>query len=167
MDAANAVGTCLGVVLGVGAFALAYWQLRRTTSALESANAAVGRTERQLAFQQLLMHLPQLQAIEQDLDRAVAVGERGAAATLLIRWRQLAAETRGLLGRSSVEAHAMDAALTASILASATATAALVNPRRPTVRSSTEDARAAVTIAATLASELIGQLRAYSGGDHE
>jgi hypothetical protein len=87
-----------GAILSVIGVAVALWQLRKTARAATAAKEATERTERRLALNQILIIVPQLLTIEQDLEAAANDGDVKAVIRYLYRWRGMANELRGLLG---------------------------------------------------------------------
>jgi len=80
-----------GLVVSVGGFWIAIAQIRKTTGAVNAASAAIQKTERHLALNQLLVLIPQLLQIEADLEVAVGAAEADAVGRLI---RALAARRR-------------------------------------------------------------------------
>jgi len=94
----------VGVALTVVGFGLAYWQINearkqtaRLATATEAANLASERTARTLAQNQILVLIPDMERVLQDIHRAVGSDEAQATVQLLHHWRGVGIKLRGLL----------------------------------------------------------------------
>lgn len=104
------VATWIGLVFTVVAFGvalyalkLAFEQLDRTQTAVESAQLAEQEALKESALRQILLLLPSMAEIENSL--RAAVGEKSVSATEreLANWRQRGSELQGMLkGRADV-----------------------------------------------------------------
>jgi hypothetical protein len=99
----NAFGSWLGLVVSVGGFWIAIVQIRKTRTAAEAAALAVTETEARVARNTLLAVVPQFLQLEIDLGSALGSGRYEDAATVLVRWRHLAAQLRGLVERAQLD----------------------------------------------------------------
>jgi hypothetical protein len=111
--------------------------------------SAVNATERFLGGQQALRLLPELRAIEAELDRCVATGRKDDAIEQLLRWRTTANRLQGLLlippevsmlrrftswvkrSRTAVPNAGLIEELKASVALASTAKTALVQVKEP------------------------------------
>ncbi|MGH2607640.1 MAG: hypothetical protein ACRDHF_01010 [Tepidiformaceae bacterium] len=159
----NAVGTWLGLGVSVGGFAIAIVEIRRTRSAAESARAAVVETEARVARNTLLVVVPQLLQLEVDLGSALAASRYEDAATVLVRWRHLAAQVMGLLARANAaNAELLSDQLTVAIPLAASAERSLLQRRRPGAFA-VREARRSIGDAAAAAGAVMGALQSYTG----
>ncbi|MFN0095505.1 MAG: hypothetical protein ACKVVT_12120 [Dehalococcoidia bacterium] len=79
-----------GLLLGVAGILFAWWQLRKTRTAVEAATAAIRATTGRVARTEFLTTLIELQEAERDVDRALALGDRPALGEAIRTWRQVA-----------------------------------------------------------------------------
>ncbi|WP_433535359.1 hypothetical protein ACQPZK_25405 [Micromonospora sp. CA-249363] len=91
-------------LLSVVGFPLALWglwltwkQARDAADSAKAATAAVKRTQRQLRANQLLVLIPQLRWIANELDASILAEETALAKKYLDNWRFHASNVRGIL----------------------------------------------------------------------
>lgn len=140
-------------------FGLAIAQLHRTRRAVDAANSAIGRTQRQLAVHQALLIIPQLQKLEGDIDLAVVSESREVAIRHLAEWRRLASDVCGLVnGRVSDEGVRT---IQQSAVAAGEAKSLLLSPSNDLL-DNTDHARSRIAGACEVLGALAGELKAYS-----
>lgn len=84
------------LLVTTGGFTLAFWQLRRVQTAAGASEAATQRALDALAMRQVLVLIAEQERLEDELNRAVASGERAECSRVLMRWRRGANELSGL-----------------------------------------------------------------------
>lgn len=169
MEVANAVGTWLGLALTVAGFGLAYWQLRKATSAIEATRAATAATERRVATNRLQDLLLRLTLIRWGLESAVDHDDPEATKQQLREWIEFASQVSPALAGAAVPSSADELRhfinrLRESISHANTTRAKLGTV--PPVAAKTVRVRAAVAVAADLANEIKTAMAMYTGADH-
>jgi hypothetical protein len=158
VDAAGAWASLVGLVVSVFGFAFAFRQLSRTKKAAEAAETAIKSSQHTFANNQILTLIPQLQALEQDIDLAANQNHRELALRLLNRWRQGACELRALLP-DGVPSE-LTVALQTAILQCARVKQPLLSEEHTTA-DATKVTRSAIARAIDHLSELASQLRTF------
>lgn len=79
-------------------FAVTLYQLRRTRKIAEATKDTVVAATGRVRYNQLLVLIPQLQSLESELDSALREIDPRVAERALVRWKQLASQTAGILG---------------------------------------------------------------------
>lgn len=148
----------VGIASVVG-LALAIWQLHRTRKAVDAANSAIRRTQKQLAIHQALVVIPQLQKLEGDIDLAVISQSREVAIRHLAEWRRLASDVCGLVGEQASETCVRT--VQQSAIAAGEAKSLLLNPTNDLL-ANTDHARSHIAAACEALGALAGELKAYS-----
>lgn len=95
--------TYTAIPLQLGGFWIAIWQIRKTRSSVESARRAAVFTQDSIARNNLLLQIPQLQRLEQQLQFAIKSNMADLAVNHLDSWRYHASMLRGLLEQVSNE----------------------------------------------------------------
>lgn len=149
----------IGAIAGVVAVVVALWQVARTQRALAAAAAARKATLSSLASNQLLALIPQLQAIDLELEAAVIASNLAEARERLVRWWNTAAEVQGLLSRRQEAEEVRDKVEEARFIVER-ARDRLVQPV-PDLAEATEPARRGISNAQSALTVYLGQLRAY------
>jgi hypothetical protein len=158
----NAVGSWLGLVVSIAGFWIAIVQIRKTRKAAEAAALAVAETETRVARNTLLAVVPQFLQLEIDLGAALGSNRFEDAVTVLVRWRHLAAQIRGLVERSDIEEAALGQILWIAIPLVSAAERSLLRSRGPSA-AAVRQARQAIGDASAAAGALIGRLQTYTG----
>lgn len=117
-----------GLVVGIAGFGVTIYQVVEARKAAQDAvgiaratQQAVERTERLRALLELMAVVPNMQRFERDLGQAVRNKNRTAVENHLQDWRNLAAETRGLLEKQTFDSSSFEARLHESSSAAAQA----------------------------------------------
>lgn len=131
---------------------------------MAATERAVKRTEERIGSNALLSIVPQLVQIDADLSAALAGDRTEQAAQMLTRWRNLAAQLRGLASRVAPDAEALLAYLVDATALAAIAEQALTEGR-PGTTASVRRARAAVANATGEAAFFTAGLQLYTGED--
>ncbi|MXZ62546.1 MAG: hypothetical protein F4Y98_02825 [Chloroflexi bacterium] len=152
----------VSLLITIGGFAFAIWQLHRTHSAATAATKAVQSAERRLASNHLLVLVTQLQNIESTLEAGVLVEDRNGVVRSLSDWRRTAVELRGLLSSRPTVPDELVEALGRSVDASLQAKLSMTDSKH-SLADATIEARPAMSKAADLAGELAGKIKANSG----
>lgn len=154
-----------GVVVGVVGFGLAIWQIVLAKKAVDRAitvgtaiSDAVGRTEGLASALELMRSVPRLQAIERDLSVAAHDDNKAAASNHLQDWRNLAAETRGLLREQNYETTGLEGRLQESCTLAAEA---MRNMPGADVAGVTKSAMTTIAAATEEAAVLMGRIKAH------
>lgn len=87
----------LGVVLTAAGFLAAWIQLRRTATAQEESNELLGKVQGRILSNELLLVIPALHTLEDDIHRQVAAGERELLVRSLVAYSKSASETSAAL----------------------------------------------------------------------
>jgi hypothetical protein len=124
--------------------------------AAEAAGAAVERTQRQLRANQMLVLIPQLRWISQELDAAIASDSRDLVRRHLDSWRWQAGHVNGLLSEESPSPRKILRSLQDSVALATEATTTLLKEGKP-VLDSCELARDAIGTACNLLTVFVGQ----------
>lgn len=160
MDTATVL-SLIGLLVAIAGLAVALYQLDRTSTAVEAAEKAAVRTEREAALRSLLSLLPTLEQSEFALDAAVSANEFAVARRELASWRARAADVKGLLsGRVDVQEE-IRVNLDASITQAATAKSRLFDEKVDIV-AATDRARREIAICVQELTEMAGRLKAYA-----
>jgi hypothetical protein len=153
-------------VLGIAGLIAAFLQVLRTKKAVVAAQEAIERTENHLALNQVLVLLPQIQKLEDDLDAAVNGGSREAVLRHLGQWRMLAMEAYGLIHQQDYADDAHAEQLRQSAISAAAAKSQLVGTQKDLV-AATRSVRREIATASEYAGTLSGSLKTYSRTRHE
>ena len=89
----------IGLIVTFVGFWIAIVQIRKTKSAAEAAARAAKVGSVRIRYNQLLMVVPQMQNLELEIDSAIQQSDSYAVERALLRWRQLAASSHGILGQ--------------------------------------------------------------------
>jgi hypothetical protein len=140
-------------------FGATIWQTTKARNAAEAARDAAKAAQSSISRNSLLMLIPQLQRVEDELERAVQIESAELAITWLSSWRWQAGQVRGFLGRSSAENKRILRALQSSISMAAQVKSAIIDGSPDDLASITRSARKAI---ADVTNE-IGALAATQG----
>lgn len=125
LDAVNGVTAIPFAVVGFG---VTFWQLRKTKDAANAASDAARRAQRQISRGNILMLLPQIQRIEDELERAIQLDQVQLAISWLATWRWQAGQLRGLLPNENNQRRRLHRSLQASISVAAETKIRLLDP---------------------------------------
>ena len=147
-----------GLVVSVFGFGIAIWQLNRTANATEATAAQIGLTLHRMNVNHLLVLLPQLRMIENDLDEASIADDRRLAKRTLVSYAQTASQVASLLEVAESESDAdFVKRLRSSARLASLAKAALVSSSRGTVKSVTRELSTEIGEISGLAAGAIAQ----------
>lgn len=157
----------VGLAVSVGGFWITLEQLRLTkieaakaTSAAESAATAAQKTAKALAQSQLLMLVPSLQKLVEEMDAAVAGGSSADTVIVMNRWHTVGAEIYGLVGDDDAQAKLR------SVLSKSFSELVKAKDQLGTTTDlggATKDARLAIYKATEQVTVLSGQIRSRAG----
>lgn len=99
----NLVIGVLGILLTIVGFWIAIVQIRKTRTAAEAARDAAAHGTNRIRYNQLIILVPQLQNLEGEMDAVVRQNDLFAAERVLVRWRQVATQTSGILREMGAE----------------------------------------------------------------
>jgi hypothetical protein len=128
---------------------------RQAKVAAEAASSAMDRTQRQLRANQMLVLIPQLRWLAQELDTAIVAEDGAMTRRHLDGWRWQAGQVSGLLLEAKAERRILRA-LQESVALATEATNSLLKNQRP-VLDSCEQARRSIGVACNLLTVFIGQ----------
>lgn len=97
LDLMGHVADVSAVPVALAGFGITYYQIRKTREAAEAAEGAARNSQAAIGRSNLLVLIPQLQRVEEDLDRAVRDGSEQVVISSLQAWRWQAGQVRGLL----------------------------------------------------------------------
>src|SRR6266571_3879160 len=119
-------------------FGITFWQLSKTRRAAELARDAARLAQSDISRGSLLILIPQLQRVEEELERAVRIDSADMVLSWLGNWRWQAGQARGLLAIASPGNRGILKALQSSLAAAAIVRSHLID-------SSDDDSLAAMT----------------------
>lgn len=111
------VNLWLAFPVTLAGFALAFWQLRRTATAANTAATTAINTAKALSGNLLVLIIHQLSNVEREIDRAVDNGERTVVLEYLRQWKFQAGQLRSLVQNHSDDERELERAIQASIVA--------------------------------------------------
>jgi hypothetical protein len=132
-----------GLGVSVVGFSLTIWQLVRTANATRATAATIDKATRRMGVNHLLVLLPQLRMVENDLDAAIADNDPKLAARSLVSFSYTANQVASLLeGQDDFDLKFVEL-LRGSAHAASSAKSVLVTgtsrPVRTVVKSAVED----------------------------
>lgn len=152
----------VGVLITVAGFTITIWQILRTARASEATRKAVQSTEARMALNHILVVIPQLRILEQDLDRAIEDGDRLAAMRALGSYSYVVSEVSGLLGEQDVMDAETVERLKSSAVAAGQAKSRLLDSANTMPKSATREFRQDLAEVATALNALVGRYRLQS-----
>jgi hypothetical protein len=141
--------TITAIPLAIIGFGFTLWQVRKTRKAAEAARDAAGLAQRGIGRGNLLVLIPQLQRVEDELERAIHSGHQELALTWIGTWRWQAGQLRGLIQVTAPTNRKMLKAIQTSMVAASDAKASLVSEKTIDLAAETKgvmSAIAAVTV---------------------
>lgn len=118
----------LGLVLALLGIYMAYAQAKKATSAADAARQAVEQTQRQLRANQLLVLVPQLRWISNELETSIVDDDKVLAGRTFHNWRWAAGHVHGILTAANPDEKKLIQALQASVGLAFAATTSLLDP---------------------------------------
>ncbi|GHJ10925.1 hypothetical protein TPA0907_52920 [Micromonospora humidisoli] len=97
LDLIGHVADISAVPIAIIGFGVTYNQVKKTRKAAEAAESAARNSQTAIGRSSLLGLIPQLQRVEEELDRAIRSGSEPVVASSLQSWRWQAGQVRGLL----------------------------------------------------------------------
>lgn len=91
------INTYTAIPLQVGGFGIAIWQIKKARNSADSARQAIISTQDAIARNNLLLLIPQLRRLEQQLQSAIKGDHRDLVGSHLDDWRYHASTLRGVL----------------------------------------------------------------------
>ena len=132
-------------------------QATAARTAADAASSAIDRTQRQLRSNQMLVLIPQLRWVAQEMDAAIESGDKGMTRRHLDSWRYQAGHVNGLLLDDSAVTRKVLKAIQDSVALATEATTTLLREDKKTVLESCEQARHAIGHACNLLNVFVGQ----------
>ncbi|MFI7447896.1 hypothetical protein ACIBQX_10400 [Nonomuraea sp. NPDC049714] len=126
-DIVEQVANYSAIPLALLGFSFTLWQLLKTRRAAEAARDAARAAQQSIARNSLLMLIPQLQRIEEELDRAVHVSSLELTMAWLTSWRWQAGQVRGYLSVVSVTDKKVMKVLQSSVMKASVAKTDLID----------------------------------------
>lgn len=158
-DAVTLAAAYTAIPFALIGFGITIRQASKAKTAAEAARDAAKMTQSALARNSLLVLIPQLQRVEEELERAVQTDSADLIITWLSNWRWQAGQVRGLLSKSSSENRKILKSLQSSIAISAKAKSDIIDGTVEELAISTKAVRDAI---AEVTNEL-GALAALQG----
>ena len=121
-----------GVPLAFIGLYLTWRQARDAVSSAEAASAAVGKTERRIRLNLLMVQIPQLTSVRPDLENAIDGGDSNLARLHLNSWSSQAANIRGIIALADPEQTLIPRQLQQSMVLARTAGTVLLQKTVPT-----------------------------------
>ncbi|MFC8454607.1 hypothetical protein [Kitasatospora sp. NPDC057223] len=125
-DLVDHVATITSIPFAVIGFAITIWQTWKARTAAEKAQEAAEVMRDRITRSSLVMLIPQLTRVEDEIDRAVSDGNVRLAISWINTWRWQAGQVKGLLQAAQADDPKIMKALQASIVASGEAKNALL-----------------------------------------
>lgn len=147
------------IPLALIGFGLTLWQLAKTKRAAEAAQESARSAQVAISRNHLLILIPQLQRIEEELERSVRANSIELTLSWLANWRWQAGQLRGFLLASSYDDEKTMRALQSSIAKAAVARKAIIDSKHGDLLKATRPARDAIAV---VTNEL-GMLAAHQG----
>lgn len=151
------LATLVGLYLTWGQARDAKLQAAAAKTAADAASGAMDRAQRQLRSNQILVLIPQLRWVAQELDAAIEAGDRGMTRRHLDSWRNQAGHINGVLLDDSAAKRKILKAIQDSVALATEATANLLREEKKTVLQSCEQARDASGNACNMLNVFVGQ----------
>jgi hypothetical protein len=136
------------IPFALAGFGFTIWQIVKTRTAAESALDAARSAQHSIVRNSLLMLIPQLQRVEEELERAVRTQSEDSVVTWLSSWRWQAGQVRGFLAEASPHNKQVLSALQSSIAMAAQVKSAIIDgplEDLPIITKAARDAIADVT----------------------
>ncbi|WP_326561968.1 hypothetical protein [Micromonospora sp. NBC_01796] len=102
LDVAGHIADLSALPIAAVGFGLTLWQLRKTRKAAEAARDAAHTAQAAISRSNVLVLIPQLQRIEEELERAVLSKSKTLVRSHLQSWRWQAGQMKGLLKAGSL-----------------------------------------------------------------
>lgn len=152
----------VSLVVTIGGFAVAITQIRRGIRASEAAERAATTTADRIAANQLLGLVPQLQLLESELGACTQSNDHDGATRILLKWRHVSSQARGILLRGSTDQAGVLEQLQRAAALTTTAKESLIDRTKP-VSESTKRVSRAISQAVDEISALGGRLALEPG----
>jgi hypothetical protein len=136
------------IPLAIVGFGFTIYQISKTRKAAEAAADAARSTQYGIIRNSLLILIPQLQRVEEELERAVRAESDDLVVTWLSNWRWQAGQVRGLLAQASPQNRKVLSSLQSSIAMAAQVKSAIIDgplEELPIITKAARDAIADVT----------------------
>lgn len=127
----DVLSTTLSLPLAIIGFGVAYFQIRKTRAAAESARDAALAARSDASRAAILILLPQLQRVEEQIDRAVETRSVELVLSWSNAWRWQASQLSGHIDVVASSRPQLPQLLQASVMAASTAKTALVGSSTP------------------------------------
>ncbi|MFE6409034.1 hypothetical protein ACFVOR_19145 [Streptomyces sp. NPDC057837] len=125
-------------------FVLTYRQARKAKDAAEAAEEATTRSTENISRASLLVLIPQMQRVEEELEQAVREKSIDLTISWLSTWRWQAGQARGFLNTSNADELQLLDDLQTSVTAARNAKSRLIETGAPDVVKSTKQALQAI-----------------------
>lgn len=146
----------IGLLVSIFGFTLAIVQLRRTANATEATAEKIEQTLDRLSVNHILVLLPQLRLIENDLDHAAEYDDRRLAQRALISYAHTAGQVASLMEKRTEADTAFLERLRTSARDASAAKSQLVSTK-VTIKAATRDVAAEISAIAGLSAGLVAQ----------
>ena len=138
--------TVTGIPFAVVGFGITIYQSRKAKTAAEAARDAARESAHNMRRASLLVLIPQMQRVEEELEQAVQNAAVGMSISWLSTWRWQAGQARGFLTSAATATvnQQVLSSLQASVTAARSAKAKLIEVPSPDVVAATRQARQAI-----------------------
>ncbi|MEU5136289.1 hypothetical protein [Streptomyces californicus] len=140
----DGAATVTSIPFAVVGFGVTIWQSRKAQSAAEAARDAARSAADSISRASLLVLIPQMQRVEEELERAVRDKSTDLALSWLSTWRWQAGQARGFLSSSTADEVEVLTALQASVTAARSAKAKLIETQTVDIVVATKQALSAI-----------------------
>lgn len=148
-----------GLVVGVIGFGFTIHQLRRTATATEASNELLVNVGARMKANHLLVLLPQLHLLSDELDEAVLTDDKKAVTRALVSYSRAASQIASMLDTSSESPELVDM-LRESAKAAGTAKGVIVGGTNKSLAVVVKSVTEAMSTVSNNASELISSYQA-------
>jgi hypothetical protein len=146
LDTIGHIADISAIPVAVVGFGATIWQTRRARTAAEAARRAAQASRVAMGRASLLVLLPQLHRVEEELERAVRSDGVDLVFVWLGTWRWQAAQTRGLLNIASPREKKVLKLLQTSIMAASTTKAEILTDPQSDLLISTKAVRESISL---------------------
>ncbi|MFD4725006.1 hypothetical protein ACFWNW_07960 [Streptomyces seoulensis] len=140
----DVAATVTSIPFAVVGFGVTIWQSRQAKNAAEAARDAAREATDNISRASLLVLIPQMHRVEEELERAVRDKSVDLALSWLSTWRWQAGQARGFLSSSTADEVEVLSALQASVTAARSSKAKLIDSQGVDIVAATKQALSAI-----------------------
>jgi hypothetical protein len=149
----------LGDWLSVLGLLIAIVQIWRTGRIVRATNRAVNSASQRVSLYNILLVIPELSRVSNDLDNAAMSNNKEAARKALVEWRHLASDFKGLLANEGLSDNGIEKLVQQSLAQSRVAKNQIVDGGAVSVLDSTKKARDSIDATCVQAKTLAAMVR--------